>query len=485
MADGANFTSASVNLNDGRFNRSDIFNGELTVSSHTMGFLPVAWKAGYKKKVELRTIEDDSLAWRADFLPGPAVGAWANYQSNFPYDLTTFGSSLTSSSGRNVFVPSLYAMGQLYQTHPEYFRQNLPAANYYTAYIGNRRKFEETLDAGYVMGTTHYKKAQFRAGLRWEQTGTDSTEWNPLSATAVRAAGFPVASGRATTIPGMQYQYFSQPRLHRIGQYDNLFPSGSFKYRFSPQLDLQVGFSSTIRRPSYTNIAGVRSINDDTLRVTTPNANLKPETSKNYSARLAYYFEPVGLLAINAFQNDVRDLHVADDLSAAEFGYTENDYLQSYTFVTTSNAPNPTRIRGLEVEYSQSLSFLGPKFLKGLFVRASYTRNYASVITPNMAPHSANTGFRYSYRRLAMNANLVWLDDAPMNSTNSQWRHTRTTLEGGASWRLWKDLGLFMSGRNVTNEPYRVMEKGPQTPARWSQYLKYGAIYTFGIKGTF
>jgi iron complex outermembrane recepter protein len=49
-------------------------------------------------------------------------------------------------------------------------------------------------------------------------------------------------------------------------------------------------------------------VNDDTLRVNAPNPNLTPEISENLSARLAYYFEPVGALAANFFQNTVEGL---------------------------------------------------------------------------------------------------------------------------------------------------------------------------------
>ena len=44
-------------------------------------------------------------------------------------------------------------------------------------------------------------------------------------------------------------------------------------------IDFHFGFSSTIRRPSYVNLAGVWIINETNLTVTTPNPGLKPETS--------------------------------------------------------------------------------------------------------------------------------------------------------------------------------------------------------------
>ena len=125
-------------------------------------------------------------------------------------------------------------------------------------------------------------------------------------------------------------------------------------------------------------------------QVSAPNPNLKPERSDNFATRLAYYFEPVGIVGLNLFQNTVKGLFQSDQLTAAQFGNTDPDFAQ-YTFLTTTPSENKVVIRGLEVEYSQSLSFL-PGALKGLNARLSYTRNYSSVITANMSPHGVNAG---------------------------------------------------------------------------------------------
>ncbi|NUQ72613.1 MAG: hypothetical protein HUU21_03580, partial [Polyangiaceae bacterium] len=58
-----------------------------------------------------------------------------------------------------------------------------------------------------------------------------SLEFDPRSNAEVRAAGFP-ANTRATTIPGIDYQFLSRPRIQRRSEYNNLFPSASFKYDF-------------------------------------------------------------------------------------------------------------------------------------------------------------------------------------------------------------------------------------------------------------
>ena len=58
----------------------------------------------------------------------------------------------------------------------------------------------------------------------------------------VRAAGFAVtpANGRATTIPGLTYQFMSRPKISRTSGYENLFPSASAKYSLGENLQAQV-----------------------------------------------------------------------------------------------------------------------------------------------------------------------------------------------------------------------------------------------------
>lgn len=150
---------------------------------------------------------------------------------------------------------------------------------------------------------------------------TDFLDLNPRSVRELAAAGFAETKGRATTIDGLKYQFFRQPKIHRRGAYDNLFPSASLKFKAGTNLDAQLGFSSNLGRPAFRGVAGVWVINDDILPVGAPNTGLQPETSRNLAARLASYFEPVGMLAANVYQNSLRDLFINSRLTAAEFGY--------------------------------------------------------------------------------------------------------------------------------------------------------------------
>lgn len=482
-SDGANYTVPALQVNDGRSSESKIGSGEVN-GSFSVGRTPVFQiKTGVKAKQETRTYRNEREAsYYAYAGPGAGTGAWKNYGMPYSMDLSLIDASAVSNTGGELFIPDVQQLASLFREHPEYFTNVMTADNYYAAYVENVKDYVETVNAAYIMATTRIKKMQFRAGMRWESTRSDSTEFDPRTDEEVKAAGYTMTNGLATTIPGVQYQYLSKPRVHRKGYYDNYFPSGSFKYRFTPNLDFHLGYSKTIRRPDFSDISGIWVVDEVNTTVTTPNAKLKPEVSDNYSARLAYYFEPVGTLAVSVYENTVKNLHQRTEMTASEYGYTGTDYA-NYKFETTAGTAGSTRIRGLELEYSQSLSFL-PKPFSGFNIRGSYTRSYADRKVVDMSPHAVTGGLSYTFKRLSLYTSVNWTDDRPL-STYGNFRRHRTSTDVGGSYRLGHGMSVFFAARNVFNVPNINLQEYPGETATAVNFGYYGAAWTFGIKGTF
>jgi TonB-dependent receptor len=481
---GNGYTNLELQINDGRFGRTKVLSGDITATWRTSRLVPIVWKIGTKRQAETRDFIDRSNARYFIYSgPGAGTGIWANYASEFAFSGKAPNSGLLSSSGGTPFLPSLLAIGRLFREHPDYFTDRLTTARYQSAFVANVRHYEETLSAGFLMGTASLGRATLRAGLRWEDTGTDSLEVDPRTPAEVRAAGYAVtaSTGVAATVPGVDYQYFSQPRVHRTGGYDNYFPSASFKYRFTPNLDFQLGYSTTIRRPTFRDLAGLWTIDDTDLQVSAPNPNLKPERSQNLAARLAYYFEPVGILGINFYQNRVKGLFQTSQLTAQEFGNTDEEFAH-YTFITTTPSSDKVQIRGMELDYTQSLSFL-PRPFKGLNVRASYTRNYSQVITVNMCPHSVNAGLSYAFKRANFSVSTYWRDYSPLNTTGTSFNRHRMPLDIGGSYKFSRRLEFFFTARNLLNEPVITFQKSGNAPAVPTTYEITSAVWTFGVKG--
>jgi outer membrane receptor protein involved in Fe transport len=397
------------------------------------------------------------------------------------------GGGILSSSGGNIFTPDLRELGQAYQANRASFRQNWGsnANNFYESYVARRRRLYEQINAGFLLGTTSWNRLLARAGLRWEETRTEASEPAARPPAEVRAAGFPVSSaGVATTSEGIQYQFLSRPRVRRTGSYDQLFPSASLKYPLTRNLDAQLGYSATIRRPPYASLAGAWLVNEADLSVTAPNPRLEPELARNLSARLGYYFEPVGQLSLTATQLGVRNPIVTDRVSAQTFGYQGSDDFARYEFITSENGAETLRVRSLALEYNQSFGFLSAKFRR-LAVHGSYTRLSASVPRAGLTPHLASGGLSYTNSRFNLYADWNWTADANRNNTGTVYRRHHTNLDVGGGWRLSRNYTLSAGARNVLNTPWMDLQRFETGPTALTRYETVGTSWTFALKANY
>ena len=379
------------------------------------------------------------------------------------------------------------AVSLLYREHPEYFVNVATAENYYTAYVANHRDFRQHGTAGYGMANTRLGKLQLQGGLRWELTESESREFDPLTAAQV-ALKYPISATtrRATTVEGMHYQFFSQPRTSREGDYANFFPSASLKYSVRPNLQAQVGYSYAISRPPVDALAGVWSINDQALLITAPNPNLKPEKSDNYVARLAYYFEPVGSFTFLVQQTEISDQRVTVRGKAADFGFENDPDYATYEFQSLTNNNTLYRYRSLELAYNQNLSFL-PSFLRTTNVNVSYTRNYANQYFPGVTPHKVSGAMGWSIRGLSLRAGAVWQDDTPFTTVFGRYQRHNLKLDLSGGYKLSARTSLFFQGRNLLNDPHLLYEGDPtrNIPAALYRYGNYGVSWSLGVRGNF
>jgi iron complex outermembrane recepter protein len=423
------------------------------------------------------------------------TGNWANlgYIALHPFETgTTNALTFTNLAGVTANLPRAdrKRIGELFQSRPQDFVNAATVDNYYTAFIGNRRNFRQTVTAGYAqLDANPLPRWTVRGGLRVEQTENRFLEYDPRLRRELLAAGFPVsAAGRATTIPGLEYQFFSQPRKVRESDYLNAFPSALTKYRFTPSLEFQAGFNRAISRPPIDSLTGVYNVVEDAQRVDAPNADLEPEHSRNYQARLAYYFgnRAPGQLTLQVSQNDIKNLRETFDFTASEFGEEDPD-LQNYSFRTTRNSTESRRFRNLELSYNQTLGFL-PEILRGTSVNVSYSRTYASQRRNGMAPHRVSGRLGYAYRRFNGSIGGVFTAERP-DGVYGRFREAVAQFDTSLNWKLTRRTTLYVQGRNITREPLRWFDTPPDIAERrhrvLRQYQEYGANWNFGVKGTF
>ncbi|HJV42279.1 TonB-dependent receptor [Caulobacter sp.] len=484
-----------INSQDGRAARTEMSGAALNLAVKApFKFAPVTFKTGLKAKRAVYDYKNERVAHQYRYV-GPLSVAQFMTENASPNELSFDGLDIryaSKSGSAKLYMPSNAKIGRLFLDHPEQFQNTITAANYYTAYIENTRHFEEDTNATYVMATSELNdRLTVRAGLRWEETKTRAREWNPLTADETRAAGFAVSpsTGRATTIDGVKYQYQSRPQIDRKGSYDYFFPSASLKFAINADTDLQVGYSRTIRRPEVNVLAGVWSINDEAMLVTAPNPGLKPEISDNLSIRVARYFEPVGLVSLNYFQNDVKGLFQSEDLTADEFGYTGGEYA-NYTFRTTRTVSGDSiKIRGMEAEFTHALDYL-PSPLNGLTVRGSYTYLDPGEPIPLSAKHLTSLVLAYKKGPFSLNLNTLWTGRKLNSVSTGSYIAPRVDMFVSGAYAIRKGWQVFFSARNLLNEPTNIMLPGVQTsagpvPDHAGDYRHYGKTATLGLRAVF
>ncbi|MDO8540867.1 MAG: TonB-dependent receptor [Opitutaceae bacterium] len=383
--------------------------------------------------------------------------------------------------------PNRQELATAFMAHPEWFRYTATPAQYYDAFYGSHRDFKQAVPAVFGMANTRLGKWQFQAGLRWEKSETTSKQYDPVPAPEVLARGYTIATNRrATTREGIDFQFGSRPRVKRVGDYDNLFPSFSAKYSITSNLQAQFGYSHAISRPPVSALAGVWTINDVNLVVNAPNTNLKPETSNNYVARLAYYFEPVASITLLVQQNEITDIRETFRFTADEFGFGDDPAYEGYEFVSTLNGDRLFRYRNLELGYNQQLSFLPGPF-RGTNVSLSYSRSYANLRRPGLIPHKVSGSVAWNYWRVNLRLSGIWQDDAQWTSTVGRFQRHNVKFDLNGGFRLSPRTSLFVQGRNILNEPRTQYDPNPGTdlPPVLQGMFNYGVSWVFGVKGNF
>ncbi|MEY4940522.1 MAG: hypothetical protein RIQ93_2257 [Verrucomicrobiota bacterium] len=352
-------------------------------------------------------------------------------------------------SDRKIEFPDRQALGSAQQQNPNYFVQN-PADATSAANLFPIRKAREYIDAGYAMANTRLGPLTLQGGLRYEATKTQAL-------VIERNVG-----------------------KQREGQHDDYFLSGAARYRFSDKLMALASFSQSMLRADLSTKSAVATINETNMTGTLPNPDLKPEYGNNYSVRLEYYFEPVGVISAGLFRMDIRDYQfAASGIPAEEIGLG-SEYA-GYLFSTQDNAGS-FRVEGYEIEYSQQLTFL-PGILRGFGVFANYARTVYSnpELAYGRAPETMSGGVSFRYKRL--NTALRWSATPDTLLTATTFRTTRHMLGSSVSYQLTPHTSFFLTGRNMMNAPienYRRDFKGLLAGRN-----KYGSNWTFGIKGNY
>ncbi len=499
--------------NSGRVYITELWDGQLNAKWTIPGMdrFPTSMKFGGKWTEESRNNNNwndwniwsyigpggNTVVWNNDLdtWQNTAYGSWANlgFVAPHEFDLGTTGAlTVYNINGVKGMPPRAdrNRIAELFLSKPEQFAHTATPQNFYDSFVARSQNLRETVTAGYLQFDTRLnRRMTMRAGVRFEDTLVEATEFDTRLRDEVIAAGHPWNTGnaRSTTFDGLYYQYFSKPKIIRENEYHNWFPSVVFKMQITPNLEWQAGFNKAISRPPVDQLTGLWQINEEAERITANNVNLLPEHSKNYQTRLAYYFggRAPGQATVSFSQNDIANLRVLRDGTAEEFGVTDPQYA-GWDFRTRFNSEEERRFRSMEVAYNQTLGFL-PEKLSGTNVNFAYTRTYGNVRRNNLAQHRLTSRVGYSYGKFNGSLGMVWRDDSPDGDT--RYKRAVTQFDLSLNYRLTRWATLYVQGRNIFNQPILWYDfpvgNLDSDGAVLGRMQEYGANWVFGVKGTF
>ncbi|MET0281117.1 MAG: TonB-dependent receptor, partial [Steroidobacteraceae bacterium] len=143
--------------------------------------------------------------------------------------------------------------------------------------------YRETIMAGYASLRYATEKFSLTAGLRH-----DDVDYK---------ANSPLATAGAYNGAFQRY----------TGDYANLLPSALLSYNLAQDVRIKAGFSQTLGRPAFGDIARAENRNTQTLTISRGNPDLKPRRADNFDLGLEYFFGGSSMVTLGGFTKDIKD----------------------------------------------------------------------------------------------------------------------------------------------------------------------------------
>ena len=164
-----------------------------------------------------------------------------------------------------------------------------------------------------------------------------------------------------------------------------LLPMVHARYKPLQWLQIHFAYTKTLNYPDYSAIVPRYDISLATIIYN--NYSLRTASSENIDLAVSIYGNAVGLFTINAFRKRIEDLifpstTFLSNLSAyPDLPQDGQGNRQLYNFSTFINNPNPTDVRGIEIDWQTHPWYL-PNPLSNLVFNVNYTRVFSEADYP-------------------------------------------------------------------------------------------------------
>jgi TonB-dependent receptor len=305
------------------------------------------------------------------------------------------------------------------------------------------------------------------------------------------------------------------PRTGRQ-DYTDVLPNASMRVKFTPQLQLRLGYTKTRTKPSFWDLNPALTINPVCINCTTTpgtpvyyasggNPDLKPFISNNYDASLEYYFSKTGYVSAGIFRRDLKGfltnvtvypndptyglLQLSEPINAGD-GKIDGFELNAQTFLNFLPSPwngfgasaNVTYLKG-KTRYPNGYNpntntFDGPGVYQAITGLSKWTYNLAGFYEKG----GITARVSYNWRSTWVN----WYS----TDQNGNYVDNRTRpvgrLDASISYDMNKHLTLTADASNILARPFEDYTRYapplyfPQDVRDEGRYFGLGVRFRFG-----
>jgi len=264
-------------------------------------------------------------------------------------------------------------------------------------------------------------------------------------------------------------------------KYSNLLPSLNARLHLNDDLQLRFGYSKTMTRPNFTDMAAHVQLNPNIPsqynangRPTGSSGNpyLKPMTATSYDVTAEYYWGTSNLAFLGLFKKDVKG-YQASGVQPMNFGGVVYD-------IGTSINLGQGSVKGIETGFTQFFDFL-PGLFSGFGIQANYTyvdskvelKPGSLIPLPKLSKNSYNLVALYEkgplQARIAYNWRSAYLDQ--INGSGvfgaNQYAAPYSSLDASVSFQINKVFTLSADAVNLNNSMYHTYVERPSGGLLW------------------
>ncbi len=315
---------------------------------------------------------------------------------------------------------------------------------------------DESIYAGYLMGTTTIDRLTLLAGVRWEKTEATIRAVEARFADGDFLGHFPT-SGTTT--------------------YDKFFPNAQAVFRITKRLIARAAITQTIGRPAYEDARPLAAFEYESLgggavnpafpfagSLDIGNPQLKPYESTSYDVSIEYYTGGSGILTAAGFHKSI-DNPIYGFSELRENTVHNGIALETLNVGSVRNAES-AKLTGLELSVYQPFTFL-PSPFDGFGIEANATFIDSEVTVPQRRnddlPFFRQPSRIYNatlfYDRNRFSGRIAWnysdeaLESIGGDILGDNYVLPRDQIDVQLRYRISEHYAITASVRNLTREP--------------------------------